>query len=279
MFKSHVSNVCIDIGGTNTRVALIDNEQIVDIKKFPTNQDPQLNFQLITKVIDKWKFSAIGVSTAGPILENGIYGQLPNLPKYQGFDIYHAFDRYKVPIVVAKDANCSAYAEHQSADHSTLYITISTGIGGGFVVDNQIYHGSSNNALELHRLKTPTGISIEDICSGPAIYQSAISAGLKVNTTADVFELAITNTVANEIIIYSVDVLASAVANVEAILNPTTIIFGGSVVQNNPNYYQLLRVKIQDKMASNPQIKLATDSESSTLYGINKLLRSENESI
>lgn len=279
MFKSLTSNVCIDIGGTNTRVALIEDNNIVELKKFPTNENPNENFQMIINVINKWQFNAIGISTAGPIFENGVYGKLPNLPKYENFNIYSAFAMYNVPITIEKDANCSAYAEHQSEDYSTLYITVSTGIGGGFVVNNEIFKGSTNNALEIHKFQSKDGINIEDVCSGPGIYKTAVAAGLDVNDTADVFRLFESSKIADDIINNSIEVLATAISNIDAILNPTTIVFGGSVVQNNLKYYELLKLKIQQKIGNNRNIKLSNDSESSTLLGINKILRRENEFI
>lgn len=279
MFKSQTSNVCIDIGGTNTRVALIENNEITKLRKFSTNKDPFENFKEISDLIRNWQFTAIGISTAGPVLANGIYGQLPNLPKYQGFNIYRAFEQYNVPIVIEKDANCSAYAVHQCEDISTLYITISTGIGGGLVVNNELYKGCSNNALELHKIQTRDGVSLEAVCSGPGIYQTALNAGLDVSDPAGVFKLAETNTTARKIIDNAAVVLANAIVNVEAILNPSTIVFGGSVVQNNVNYFNLIRSKIERKIGTSTNIKLAIDSESSALLGINKILRREHEVI
>lgn len=274
MSKSITSNVCIDIGGTYTRIGLISNQQIKEVIKFETLKDPKQNFTKIKQLIEGYRHLPIGISTAGPISTQLVYGQLPNLPQWEGFDLAAEFTDYRL-YVVENDANCSAVCEHHPDYKSTLFLTISTGIGGGFVYSNQLFKGISSNELEVHNYKLENGQSIEAVSSGTGIYNQAIAQGLAVSNTKQVFEMAATSAIAKQIIDQALAHLCTMICNLIAILNPGQLVLGGSVVTNNHQFFEQLQTKIAATIVVECPIKVAVEPEYSPLLGVNKLLEEQ----
>lgn len=271
MSKFTTNNLCLDIGGSNTRVALICNGKIIKLEKFPTFKDPKQNFTQITHTVKHWEFNKIGISTAGPISNELIYGKLPNLPKWNGFELKRVFPN-NIPLVVENDANCAARYEHQDAVGSTLFVTVSTGIGGGFIHEGKLFKGVSGNELELHKYRVENGVGIETVASGTGIYNQAKFAGLAVKSTKEVFELADSNSVARQIIENAANNLSLMIANIIALLNPSKLVIGGSVVTNNQRFYELIKNQILCLIEGTLVIRQPSEPDYNTLLGINKLL-------
>ena len=189
----------IDIGGTNTRVALInENYEIIQREQFSTNiEDPQITLKQIKSLIDNFHVDILGVGVSCPGPLDLIHGKIltpPNLgKKWWNFEI---------------DANLAALAEaivgKGKAFNYVVFMTISTGIGSGFVINQQIYHGAHGFAHEVanipfwrdgpsHGNIYPGGI--EAISSGTAITMRAQKAGLLVNHAGEVYQLAVNGNV------------------------------------------------------------------------------------
>jgi glucokinase len=98
---------------------------------------------------------AIGVSVAGPTdPETGAMYKPPNLPGWHGFSLKPVLsERFGIGVSVANDANLAALAEHRYGAGRgyahMVYLTISTGIGGGIVIDGRLYVGSQGLAGEI----------------------------------------------------------------------------------------------------------------------------------
>ncbi|HXD29997.1 MAG TPA: ROK family protein [Pyrinomonadaceae bacterium] len=184
----------IDIGGTKTSVAIArPHEAITARETFPT--PTELNAKgvvkkavTILKLLAKQnggKLTAIGLGCAGPMdFEKGAFLLPPNLPpSWHYFPIRSVVEKESgVPVVVENDANAAAIGEHlfgTGRGHTDLvYLTISTGIGGGIIADNKL----------AHRLSEPGHITVmpdgdlcgcgargcfEAMCSGTAIARRA----------------------------------------------------------------------------------------------------------
>lgn len=270
MCKSTTNNLCIDIGGTNTRVALVNDSQIIELKTFLTNLDPIINFQQIKQVCDSWDYYAVGISTAGPITNN-IYGKLPNLPTWEGFEITSKlFENDR--LIVENDANCSSYFEHDTNLESTLFLTISTGIGAGFVVNNQLYIGSTGNGLEVHNYRTFDQVGVEELASGTGIYNRAKELGLDVINTKQVFESYDESAIANQVLNEAECTLSTLISNLIAILNPQQVVLGGSVIINNQWFFNQIKANVEQSVSVPTMINQARQPDYNTLLGVNKLL-------
>lgn len=276
MSKPRCVNACIDIGGTNTRVAFIKDGEIENIYKFETQKDPKENFHMINQLLNDISFENIGVATVGPISKDLIYGKLPNLPTWEGFNLSNALN-FNVPLFVENDANCSAVYENRKECKRTLFITVSTGIGSGFIVDNLIYKPLDSAGLELHKYIIPGIGSIESICSGTGIYNQAIAKGLQVKNAKDVFLIANSSQVAQNLIDDAKLNLVSMLNNVSITLNPECIVLGGSVISNNVYWFNEIKEELIKVLGDAVKIEMANAPDDNPLLGINKIIEENYE--
>ncbi len=210
--KKHV--VGIDIGGTKLATVVADKTgHILNKVRKPTRSEkgPEyalgLLFDMVREVVDlagveRKSISAIGVSCGGPLdTKTGIVYSPPNLPGWDALPLKAKLEsEFQVPVTIENDANASALAEFRFGGgrgyKAVLYMTMSTGIGGGIVINGQIYHGANDSAGEVgHQILLPNGPRcgcgkrgcLEALCSGPAIArraQTAIQKRLEDEKTA-----------------------------------------------------------------------------------------------
>lgn len=242
--------VGIDVGGTNTRVALIDEQyHIVERVQFSTNTtDPYAVIQRLCDEIKNFnkEICGIGMSCPGPLdLLQGKILETPNLQgKWWGFPIAEELQKAcKVQVFLENDANLAALAEAVIGEGKKYryvhFLTISTGIGSGQVIDQNIYIGAHGFASEIaHMCMWKDGPShgsiypggIEAISSGTAIVNRAKEAGLDVVHAGDVHQLALSgNEIAKTIMEEAKVYLANAIAAIIALTDPEIVVLGGSV--------------------------------------------------
>ncbi|SHK23587.1 glucokinase [Clostridium cavendishii DSM 21758] len=256
----------IDLGGTKISCAISDLEgQVISQNTVPTNAHegdvPVLN-RIIGSVetvlrdgnisIDMVK--AIGIGSPGPLdAKTGIIITTPNLP-FKNFDIVKPLEeKFNVPVYLDNDANVAAIGEFMfgaaKGTENMVYFTVSTGVGGGAVVNGKVYRGNTSNALEIgHITVLPDGPRcgcgnlgcLEAVASGTAIgkrgkeaVESKVETTLKnyENVTSyEVFkEAAAGDAVSIEIIDSCLNYLGIGVANAIAIFDPEMIVIGGGV--------------------------------------------------
>ena len=199
--KSHV--VGIDIGGTKLATVLADKDgNILQKVRKPTESEkgPQHAVQLLLGMVDevlnlsglvREEISGIGVSCGGPLdTKTGIVYSPPNLPGWDALPLKDMIEsEFHIPTVLENDANASALAETRFGGGRgydyVLYMTMSTGIGGGIIANGKIYHGANDSAGEVgHQILLPDGPlcgcgkqgCLEALCSGPSIARRAQEA-------------------------------------------------------------------------------------------------------
>ena len=199
--SSHV--VGIDIGGTKLATVVADkNGNILQKVRKPTESEkgPRHAVQLLLGMVDEGldlaglrreDISGIGVSCGGPLdTKTGIIYSPPNLPGWDALPLKDLIESaLHIPTVIENDANASALAEARFGGGRgydyVLYMTMSTGIGGGIVANGQIYHGANDSAGEVgHQILLPDGPlcgcgkygCLEALCSGPSIARRAQEA-------------------------------------------------------------------------------------------------------
>jgi glucokinase len=203
--------VGIDIGGTKLATVVADDSgKILSKVRRPTRADKgpeyaiQLLFEMVYETIaqaglEQEAILAIGVSCGGPLdTKTGVVYSPPNLPGWDAFPLKVQLEsEFKIPAIIENDANASALAEYRFGGgrgyDAILYMTMSTGIGGGIVIDGKIYHGANDSAGEVgHQILLPDGPlcgcgkrgCLEALCSGPAIARRAKEAVRKESNTA-----------------------------------------------------------------------------------------------
>lgn len=156
----------VDIGGTNIKLGLVDDEgRTVAFDSLPTEepQGPQSavdrSATIIRRVERELKLSAseiprIGLGTPGSMdLPSGRLVEPPNLPHWWDFGIRDAFaaavDR---PVSYINDANAAAFGEFWlgvgSEHRSMIFLTLGTGVGGGIIVEGELINGVNSFGSE-----------------------------------------------------------------------------------------------------------------------------------
>ncbi len=130
----------IDVGGTKTLLAIANPKgKILHSIKFPTIHDQNIFAKNLVQQIRSnfalGSIEAIGVALPGVVKDNKVQW-LGNLP-WKNFDLAKILkDEFGIPAYIENDANLAALAEAKNKTGRTLYLTFSTGIGGGVVDDN-----------------------------------------------------------------------------------------------------------------------------------------------
>lgn len=286
--------VGVDIGGTNSRISLVDeNMNIVERTQFRTDaHDPiptivRLSEALKDMAGDK-ELVGMGVSCPGPLdLINGKVLNTPNLhDSWQDFPIAGEIEKVTgIPTYLENDANLAALAEAvvgEGRDYNYVqFLTISTGLGSGQVINHKIYQGAHGYGHEVayaplwrngpqHGKIYPGGV--EAICSGTAITERAKKAGLEVQHAGEVNDMAKQgHEAAMEIMDDAKEYLANFIAILIAITDPEIVILGGSVALKIPGFVQEVEDRVKEKVLTElkPYVKVrpSTLNEDSGLLG------------
>lgn len=284
--------VGIDIGGTNTRVALIDeNLNIVKRVQFPTNvENPAETIDEIARTIESFdeKPVGIGMSCPGPLdLKNGIILTPPNLGKpWWGLHLAKEVSKKtSLPATLENDANLACLAEAvvgEGKDKDWInFLTISTGVGSGQCVNKKIVQGAHGFAQEIANCilwkdgpahGTLKAGGCEAICSGTAITKRAQDAGLDVHHAGEVNDLAKDgNDLAMVIMEDAKEYLANMIAILYAVNDPDIVILGGSVAMKIDGFVDdveaRVRKKVFDPLHDLVLVHKSTLSEDSGLLG------------
>lgn len=159
--------IAVDLGGTNIRVALVENNKVLEYLKEPTpkNKDKLLEkmSEMISSLISE-DVKAIGVGSPGP-LANGVIKNPPNLP-FRNFNLRkYLRDKFGKRVVVENDAKCVAFAELKFGCRKKNFIilTLGTGIGGGVIINRELYKGDNGYAGELGHIILDKGKDMESL--------------------------------------------------------------------------------------------------------------------
>jgi glucokinase len=263
------SIIGIDIGGTNVRVGLL-NQQLELINKetafttdFDTSEAFLLKVKSMVRHIDPYK-RAVCIGIALPIpwkKRKHIISDATNVPCLEdvAFEkIRSLFPEYKV--YFENDVNVIALLESDycvkniDKKHKNLvYITVSTGIGSGVIINRTIYHGSNGYAGEIGSMIVSGGEenvrTLEEICSGTALNEESIRLYGENATAELLFEKYLENETEAVTVIESwKEYLSRGLAAVVQMVDPDVVILGGSVILNNQWLIEALTEKTREKV-------------------------------
>lgn len=276
MDKKYV--VGIDLGGTKISGALADLDgkvlaQYTVQTLASEGEEAVLNriVEVITKVMsDSNKGSdeikSIGIGSPGPLdAKNGIIITTPNLP-FKNFSLVSPIkSKFGIDTYLDNDANVAAIGEYifgaGKGTKNMVFITVSTGIGGGAIINGNIYRGNTSNALEVgHTTLVEDGPRCncgnygcaEALASGTAIgkrAKEAIEGGAETSlkqykdvTSYEVFvEAKKGDKVAKEILDKCLNYLGICVANIVNTFDPQRVIIGGGVSKGGDIVFEKVR--------------------------------------
>jgi glucokinase len=248
--------IAIDLGGTQIRVGLIDAEGTIHKRAAvrtlaDTNGDTVANqiVELVAHIsdgVDRSTIFGIGVSSPGPI--DTAVGVTLGLPTIKGFDDFPFRDvlsrKLGREVVLENDGIAAAIGEWQLGAgrgfSNVVYVTVSTGIGGGVIVDNHVLRGRRGMAGHVgHMSIVPNGEicgcgnagCLEAYTSGPNFAKRANKAGILGDAAAVFVAAKAGNRAARELVQQQALYLAQGFVSMLHLYSPDVLIMGGGMSQ------------------------------------------------
>jgi predicted NBD/HSP70 family sugar kinase len=240
--------VALDIGGTVIKSGIIDDGKLSLKIKTPANSHlggPYI-IETAKKIIAGYTdFNAIGISTAGQVdSEKGLirYSN-QNILDYTGMKIQEILQsEFNVPVAVENDVNAVAIGEViygaglNFEDKNFLCLTYGTGVGGAIVINREVFKGASFSAGEFghiitHANKEDSGYyekysSVRTLVKNMQAIKPELDSGQKIFANIE-------NPAVKEIVDEWIIEIIYGLASLIHVFNPSLIILGGGVMQNN----------------------------------------------
>lgn len=280
--------LALDFGGTKLAAALVN----IGSKKWlryerrlsPANAnattDLEIMRSLIYSLLQDTKPAAIGVSFGGPVdASTGTVRLSHHVAGWENIPLKGLLEEeFGVPVGVDNDANVAALGEHRfgagQGYDSLFYITVSTGVGGGWILNGKPWRGAGGMAGEIgHMVVDPAGPvclcgkrgCVERLASGPYMAQNAreilenepprsqgrqgkevlrglVGDNLTLLTGQLVSEAAATgDDLAKEVLHKAAWALGVGIGNVANLMNPQRFVLGGGVTKAGEDFWQMMR--------------------------------------
>jgi glucokinase len=272
--KSESPVLAVDLGGTKVVTAIVSRKgQVMAREYYPTlaAEGPGSVINRIHAAIDRllWangvsvsELHSISVACAGAIdMSQGLVTSSPNLPGWCAIPFRDIMrEKYGVNTYLINDAKAAALGECSFGAgrgvNNLVYLTVSTGIGGGIIIDDKLYFGSSGSAGEVgHMTIDVNGPKCncgnigcwETLASGTAVAREArrrISGGERSSLTETVegrieditaekvgAAAQLGDSLALDIIGKAANYLGVGMVNLVNIFNPDVIIIGGGMAK------------------------------------------------
>ncbi|OOF48673.1 N-acetylmannosamine kinase [Rodentibacter genomosp. 1] len=240
--------LALDIGGTKIAAAIVKEGKIVHRQQIATPQEDAAEalHQAIAQLLTDYdeQFDYVAVASTG-IINQGILTALnpKNLGGLAEFPLKASIARHtNKPIGLLNDVQAAAYAEYQLQDQQRLanfaFITVSTGVGGGIILNHQLLTGTNGIAGHIgHTVADPNGPlcgcgrrgCVESMAAGRAI-EAGTSEWDSPCSPKEVFERFRKNDEkATALIARSAKAIANLVADLKISMDIQKVVIGGSV--------------------------------------------------
>ncbi|PJA27361.1 MAG: hypothetical protein CO189_07275 [candidate division Zixibacteria bacterium CG_4_9_14_3_um_filter_46_8] len=271
----------IDIGGTAIKFGVIsDAGKVLHHFSRITEASPASISGIIQEgvkaILDSnkqrnWRIEHIGIASPGAVdIDSGIiFGASPNIPGWSGTNLKRIVGIFGYPSYADNDANAACLGEMKvgagKGFRQILFVTIGTGVGGGIVINGNIYRGANFGAAEIgHAIIRPGGRRcgcgnrgcMEKYASVTGMIATAkqilsrrrkgklwraIRANL-ANLTPEIITAEFRNgdPVAIEIIESQAEALSQGVAGALNLLNPEVLIIGGAISEAGTGYIKAI---------------------------------------
>jgi len=239
--------LAIDIGGTKVALGIVESGTLVKRHQLatPESQDVVQFSQTILKDIQDWvsEVDNIGVSTTGFVTKAGITAINPDTLNFPTpFPLAQELaNQTNKPVKMLNDAQAAAWYEYTQLSSSSLnmaFITVSTGVGGGIIIDGKLHQGHSGLAghighmsIDINGIKCGCGQigCVESIASGTAIKKLSDNLFDTPITNIELFKRAPGDPGAESIITRSAQAIATLCCNLKAGLDLDVIVLGGGI--------------------------------------------------
>jgi len=277
----------VDIGGTKIHIGVVEAGKIIHELKIPTSaqasKDQIVNELIggIARLMDP-SIAGIGVGVAGLIdEENGIVYGVQNIPSFQEVHLKQFLENYfSKPVFLTNDANSFVLGEklygRGQGFSNIIGLTLGTGLGGGIILNNQLYSGMHASAGEFGGIPY-LDKTIEDYCSGKFFRNQFGLSGSVVYDRAKQ---------GNEQALAIMQQLGQHIGNAIKIIlfafSPAAIFLGGSVSNGFPLFEAGMRASLQEfpfqKVKEQVVIERST-MKNSAILGAAALVHMKNQTI
>lgn len=266
--------LAIDVGGTKIIAAIISNKGQVMAREYHLTLADEGAESVIKRILsaidhllslrnlDPSQLDSISIAAAGAIdLDKGLVTLSPSLPGWRNIPLRDIVKgKYRVNTFLINDATAAALGEHHFGAgkevNNLIYLTVSTGIGGGIIINGKLYSGPRGSAGEIGHMTIDVNGPrcscgnigcLETLASGTAMAQEAIRRisqgessslteivnGKVESITAEMVSIAAQggDSLALEVISKAATYLGVGMVNLVNIFNPEMIIVGGGVAQ------------------------------------------------
>lgn len=267
----------IDLGGTQMRIVIADRDGSV-YQRWHGPTEPERGAEATLKRMreqcqrlldadaasmpNRSRLRAVGIGVPGPTDPyTGTLLMGPNLPGWRNVNFREALGGFGAPVAVGNDANVACLAEHRygaglGCTHM-IYLTVSTGVGSGAIVNNRLLLGRQGLGAEMGHMTIdltrelaeaddqPVRGTVEGLASGPNIgrrARAALRSGVKsavldyTDGNIDEVDAKVLNLAARSGDLFALDqwrqtgrYLGVGIANLLFVFNPARIVVGGGV--------------------------------------------------
>ena len=291
----------VDIGGTKIAVGMVDDGgKVVSRMQAPTDPDRYTDsIELIAGLLRETanqaraQLTGIGIGSTGPVDPvRGEFGDVDFLPGWRGKSpVQDLAEIFKVRVALENDGDAAALAEAGwgAGRNRTrlIYVTVGTGIGGGIVLDGELYRGVDGAHPEVgHHVVDPAGPACscgfhgcwESLAAGPAMvawlesHAPASYPHRKGITARKICELAQTgDQVALQAVEHEAYYLGLGIANLINLFTPDAIVLSGSVMKSATLFLDRIREVIRRGCrfvpAEKTELTLASLGDDTNLIG------------
>lgn len=283
--------LALDFGGTKhtAAVAVAGERHWVARRQVFSPPDANATYDFETMVslarsllgdLDR-KPAAVGVSFGGPVnADEGLVLLSHHVPGWENTPLRARLEAVLgAPVSVDNDANAGALGESRfgagQGCRSILYITVSTGIGGGWVLNGQVYHGADSVAGEIGHITVEPGGPVcicgrrgclETVAAGPAIARRAQEcllaepqAGALLRQLTDGAIEAVTakqvaqaaqagDELARQVLDGAAQALGFGISYAINLVNPERVVIGGGVAKSGARYFEIVRAAARENV-------------------------------
>ncbi len=270
-----MSIVAIDIGGTEIKYSLISKiGELKESHKILTESHLGVNLLLekIYKIIDSYlkknNLLGIAISSTGQI--DGTMGKViggnPIIPGWIGTNLVEILEKkYDLPTILENDVNCAAIGElwtgAAKGEKNFICLTLGTGIGGGLVLNGELFRGENNVAgefghIQIERNGVPCSCGktgcYEKYASTSALVEMVLKKTGNLKNGKEIFhEMKLGNKLYEEIVLEWIDYITDGLSTLIYIFNPSLILLGGGVSKQKSYFLNMINKSLDTKITGN----------------------------
>lgn len=280
----------VDIGGTKLSAGIVERDGTVRSKVTVYDHTGKTEHQIVDQIagliwdllkknnLTEQDLEGIGTGFPGHIrYREGVTITTSNLPGFKNFPLRKAIqDYFSIPVILDNDANAQAFCEYKYGAgrgyNDVIFLTISSGIGAGIILNNKLYRGMTGTAGEFGHTIIDSQSEYECTCGNrgcfmgcacgltlPQRFRKKIEQGMKTtlplppdfeysHVDGKLVKLGIDlkDPVSLAIADECADYTGTGIYNIFQIFNPPVIILGGGLMNLGDYYFNRIKMKFYE---------------------------------